>query len=89
MQEISYEEGDRTIIDRLVGRESPELKAKFDERRAELERKVQALEIEKARVVEHRGISRNDPCPCGSGVKFKKCCGSRLAKDDARIGGTP
>tara|TARA_B100001057_G_C22580974_1_gene845078 strand:- start:265 stop:885 length:621 start_codon:yes stop_codon:yes gene_type:complete len=21
-------------------------------------------------------ISRNDPCPCGSGKKFKKCCGS-------------
>lgn len=20
---------------------------------------------------------RNDPCPCGSGVKFKKCCGAR------------
>ena len=20
-------------------------------------------------------ISRNDPCPCGSGKKFKKCCG--------------
>ena len=20
--------------------------------------------------------SRNDPCPCGSGKKFKKCCGS-------------
>jgi SEC-C motif-containing protein len=19
---------------------------------------------------------RNDPCPCGSGQKFKKCCGS-------------
>ncbi len=19
-------------------------------------------------------ISRNDPCPCGSGLKFKKCC---------------
>ncbi len=19
-------------------------------------------------------IRRNDPCPCGSGVKFKKCC---------------
>jgi uncharacterized protein YecA (UPF0149 family) len=19
---------------------------------------------------------RNDPCPCGSGKKFKKCCGS-------------
>jgi SWIM/SEC-C metal-binding protein len=21
-------------------------------------------------------ISRNDPCPCGSGKKYKKCCGS-------------
>ena len=20
---------------------------------------------------------RNDPCPCGSGKKFKKCCGRR------------
>jgi hypothetical protein len=20
-------------------------------------------------------IGRNDPCPCGSGAKFKKCCG--------------
>jgi uncharacterized protein YecA (UPF0149 family) len=19
---------------------------------------------------------RNDPCPCGSGIKFKKCCGA-------------
>jgi uncharacterized protein YecA (UPF0149 family) len=21
-------------------------------------------------------IGRNDPCPCGSGKKHKKCCGS-------------
>ena len=21
------------------------------------------------------GAGRNDPCPCGSGKKFKKCCG--------------
>jgi uncharacterized protein YecA (UPF0149 family) len=21
-----------------------------------------------------KGIGRNDPCPCGSGKKFKKCC---------------
>src|SRR5262245_47779168 len=25
-------------------------------------------------------IGRNDPCPCGSGKKYKKCC---LAKDEA------
>lgn len=24
-------------------------------------------------------IGRNDPCPCGSGVKFKKCCAEKLA----------
>src|SRR4051794_19600532 len=24
-----------------------------------------------------KGISRNDPCPCGSGKKFKNCCISK------------
>lgn len=24
-----------------------------------------------------RRVGRNEPCPCGSGKKFKKCCGSR------------
>ena len=23
-------------------------------------------------------VGRNDPCPCGSGKKYKKCCGGRL-----------
>jgi preprotein translocase subunit SecA len=23
----------------------------------------------------HKKIGRNDPCPCGSGKKYKKCCG--------------
>jgi uncharacterized protein len=22
-------------------------------------------------------VGRNDPCPCGSGKKFKKCCGEK------------
>jgi SWIM/SEC-C metal-binding protein len=22
-------------------------------------------------------VGRNDPCPCGSGLKYKKCCGTR------------
>ena len=25
-------------------------------------------------VISHRKVGRNDPCPCGSGKKFKKCC---------------
>lgn len=23
-------------------------------------------------------IGRNDPCPCGSGKKYKKCCGQNV-----------
>ena len=26
-------------------------------------------------VVVGKKIGRNDPCPCGSGKKYKKCCG--------------
>ena len=29
------------------------------------------------------GLGRNDPCPCGSGRKFKKCCGSGQAASPA------
>jgi uncharacterized protein YecA (UPF0149 family) len=25
--------------------------------------------------VQGRYVGRNDPCPCGSGQKFKRCCG--------------
>ncbi|NGX38823.1 MAG: hypothetical protein KR126chlam1_00136 [Chlamydiae bacterium] len=40
-------------------------------------------------------VGRNDPCPCGSGKKYKKCCEERLGpkrKFQATIlsgGGTP
>jgi len=29
-------------------------------------------------VVNKKKIGRNDPCPCGSGKKYKKCCGRNL-----------
>lgn len=25
-------------------------------------------------VTSYKGVGRNDPCPCGSGKKFKRCC---------------
>ncbi len=25
--------------------------------------------------IHYPGVGRNDPCPCGSGMKYKKCCG--------------
>ncbi len=28
--------------------------------------------------LDHPKVGRNDPCPCGSGKKYKKCCGRNL-----------
>ena len=28
-------------------------------------------------VREERKVGRNEPCPCGSGKKYKQCCGRR------------
>lgn len=27
-------------------------------------------------IVREKKVGRNDPCPCGSGKKYKKCCGA-------------
>ncbi|NMB41156.1 MAG: DnaJ domain-containing protein [Firmicutes bacterium] len=34
-----------------------------------------SFEPQQPYVREHPKIGRNDPCPCGSGKKYKKCCG--------------
>jgi len=36
------------------------------------ERKVKQIKLEQPKV------GRNDPCPCGSGKKYKKCCGKNV-----------
>ena len=34
------------------------------------------LEQRKSGIIrKEKKIGRNDPCPCGSGKKYKKCCG--------------
>lgn len=42
-------------------------------------RKALYLAQKKSQTVVNEGpkIGRNDPCPCGSGKKYKKCCGAR------------
>jgi len=34
---------------------------------------------EKPALVSKKKIGRNDPCPCGSGKKYKKCCGRNIS----------
>ena len=44
----------------------------------EAELRAEQTGIPKVETVVHEGprIGRNDPCPCGSGKKYKKCCGA-------------
>ena len=34
--------------------------------------------------MERKRLSRNEPCPCGSGKKYKHCCLLKMKKDAAR-----
>ena len=48
----------------------------WDEIFDEEKKKALYKEAKKANtVVKGKKIGRNDPCPCGSGKKYKKCCG--------------
>lgn len=43
------------------------------ERRAEIKK-----EYNKGRIAVSNKVGRNEPCPCGSGKKYKKCCGKNV-----------
>ncbi len=42
-----------------------------EERRREITKEFRSAKI----FVNETAVGRNDPCPCGSGKKYKKCCG--------------
>ncbi|MDQ0151272.1 SEC-C metal-binding domain-containing protein [Eubacterium multiforme] len=44
-----------------------------EEKRKEIQKKYRESKI----VRNDDKIGRNDPCPCGSGKKYKKCCGRK------------
>jgi SWIM/SEC-C metal-binding protein len=39
-------------------------------------RDLESLQVKQTQAVSTKKASRNDPCPCGSGRKYKKCCGA-------------
>ena len=42
----------------------------------EKRKEIQAKWRETKTIVNENKVGRNDPCPCGSGKKYKKCCGA-------------
>ena len=64
-------EKDEDIPDRRPSMEKLRQTLGFPENPEELWTKDSAIEMPKQKV------GRNDPCPCGSGKKHKKCCGKK------------
>lgn len=42
----------------------------------EKRKEIQVKWRETKTIVNENKVGRNDPCPCGSGKKYKKCCGA-------------
>ena len=72
-KELLYKNMVKAGADWLYGLE--EWNAIFDEDT----RKTLYKEQKKSTTIDNDGpkVFPNDPCPCGSGKKYKKCCGSR------------
>jgi len=52
------------------------MKKWIKEHEAELKQETAGPKIETVRKTDEERIGRNAPCPCGSGKKYKKCCGA-------------
>ena len=52
--------------------ELPQWDAIFD---AETQKQLYLEQKKSGTIRKEKKIGRNDPCPCGSGKKYKKCCG--------------
>jgi len=76
-----------TLQEDVVGRLTRVQLASEDEPPREIKRRRRSQRMimgrgdgppQKARTVRREGprVGRNDPCPCGSGKKYKKCCGA-------------
>ncbi len=52
--------------------ELPQWKKIFDD---ETRRRLYLEQKKSGTIRKEKKIGRNDPCPCGSGKKYKKCCG--------------
>lgn len=47
-----------------------------NEKAKKLEKEMRILKKQSGIAIKPAKIGRNDPCPCGSGKKYKKCCGT-------------
>ena len=46
-----------------------------DKRKEEKRKELYKEQKASGTIRKEKKVGRNDPCPCGSGKKYKKCCG--------------
>jgi len=68
-------EGYRLFLDRHGAELDGLAEAIRRERQAMAERQARAARQVRAAAAGGGAVGRNDPCPCGSGLKYKRCCG--------------
>ncbi len=59
----------------IVTQEQQQLQDRLQTARASHGEESEAAEAKKKPVRNKSDVGRNDPCPCGSGKKYKNCCG--------------
>lgn len=67
------------LIELLQGGDPDAISHKYGVSREELERRLHEFQMTRSRAalaenLQFQKSGRNDPCPCGSGKKYKKCC---------------
>ena len=66
------------LLDKLL-QNKQKMTQDLEELNRKMRKKVDELLVEKESLIKHlssaRKIYPNEPCPCGSGKKYKKCCG--------------
>ena len=61
-------------------RASQEMAARINQNNLPVDENGQAIQNSDSEDYSERRIGRNEPCPCGSGKKYKHCHGSRAAR---------
>lgn len=76
IQKLTYEAGgDAALLALKLKAKAAQLQAKKNGLEAEVAEKLRLLARRSASGHSSRDrVGRNDPCPCGSGKKFKQCC---------------
>lgn len=75
-QEAPASEQDKAKMEAIIKKQKSQLQDHLQNAQASHGDEVSAAEVKKKPVTkEGKKVGRNDPCPCGSGKKYKNCCG--------------